>query len=184
MQLQHVIEHLVLSFYFVLFVLNVIVFNYNGLKQSLILQRKPNCYNFFFFIGTLCLFKKSILRCTYVERLGYEFGTVLVTFVDISYFASQICINSMRDTFLIPHTFLKTWVDNSIKFSTSILCTKKVINNYHTAHQDIRPQSDDEQGINKLQPKYTCTSVIKPQYKSQYMNNASRICVARAVLLW
>ena len=47
----------------------------------------------------------------------------------------------------------------------------------------MRPQSDDEQGINKLQPKYTCTSVIKPQCKSQYMNNASRICVMRAVLL-
>ena len=37
----------------------------------------------------------------YLERLGYEFGTVLVTFVGISYFASQICINSTRDTFLV-----------------------------------------------------------------------------------
>ena len=37
----------------------------------------------------------------YLERIGYEFGTVLVTFVGISYFASQICINSTRDTFLV-----------------------------------------------------------------------------------
>ena len=37
----------------------------------------------------------------YVERLGYEFGTILVTFVGISYFALQICINPTRDTFLV-----------------------------------------------------------------------------------
>ena len=36
-----------------------------------------------------------------MERLGYEFGTILVTFADISYFASQTCINSIRDTFLV-----------------------------------------------------------------------------------
>ena len=35
-------ERLVLSFYIVSFVLNVIVFVRNGLKQSLILQTKPN----------------------------------------------------------------------------------------------------------------------------------------------
>ena len=48
----------------------------------------------------------------------------------------------------------KTWVDNNIRFSASILCTKKWlrINNYRTARWHIRPQSDDEQGINKLQP--------------------------------
>ena len=37
----------------------------------------------------------------YVERLGYQSGTLLVTFVDISYFASQICINPTWDTFLV-----------------------------------------------------------------------------------
>ena len=36
----------------------------------------------------------------YVERLGCEFGTILVTSGGISYFASQICIDSTRDTFL------------------------------------------------------------------------------------
>ena len=37
----------------------------------------------------------------YVERLGYEFASMLVTFVWISYFSSQIYINPTRDTFLI-----------------------------------------------------------------------------------
>ena len=37
----------------------------------------------------------------YVERLGYEFATMFVTFVCISYFASQICFNLTRDTFLV-----------------------------------------------------------------------------------
>ena len=37
----------------------------------------------------------------YVERRGYEFATMFVTFVCISYFASQICFNLTRDTFLV-----------------------------------------------------------------------------------
>ena len=37
----------------------------------------------------------------YAERLGYEFVTMFVTFVCISYFASQIRINLSRDTFLV-----------------------------------------------------------------------------------
>ena len=54
----------------------------------------------------------------------------------------------------------KTWVDN-VRFSTSILCTKNwlIINNYRTAHWDIRSQYDDEQGINKLRPKYIHTYI-------------------------
>ena len=59
-------ERPVLSFYFVSFVLNVSVFDYNGLKQSLILQTKPNRLlqiSFFSQEPYLCLFKKSILRC-------------------------------------------------------------------------------------------------------------------------
>ena len=52
----------------------------------------------------------------YVERLGYEFATMFVTFVCISYFASQICFNLTRDTFLVSrenkrwqslHSFMK-----------------------------------------------------------------------------
>ena len=31
-------------------------------------------------------------------------------------------------------------------------CIPKIINNYHTAHWQIRPQYDNEQVINKLQP--------------------------------
>ena len=37
----------------------------------------------------------------YAERLEYEFVTMFVTFVCISYFASQIRINLSRDTFLV-----------------------------------------------------------------------------------
>ena len=37
----------------------------------------------------------------YAERLGYEFVTIFVTFVCISYFALQIRINLSRDTFLV-----------------------------------------------------------------------------------
>ena len=52
---------------FVSFVLNVIVFIYNGLKQSPILQ--TGGYKFLFFIGTLFMFifKKHLML--YVERL-------------------------------------------------------------------------------------------------------------------
>ena len=90
------------SFYFVLFVLNVIVFIYNRLKQSLILQIKPNhllqisfCHR-----SLIYVYLKKYLAL-YVERLGYEFATMLVTFVCILYFALQICINPTRDIFLI-----------------------------------------------------------------------------------
>ena len=44
----------------------------------------------------------------YVERLGYEFASMLVTFVWISYFSSQIYINPTRDTFLISRG-KKSW---------------------------------------------------------------------------
>ena len=52
-----------------------------------------------------------------------------------------------RETFLD----LSKTRDDNIKFSTSILRIKN--NNYRTAHGHIRPQSGDEQGINKLRPK-------------------------------
>ena len=45
------------------------------------------------------IFKKYLALC--VERLGHEFAAMLVTFVCILYFVSQICINPTRDTFLI-----------------------------------------------------------------------------------
>ena len=37
----------------------------------------------------------------YMERLDYEFAAMFVKFVCITYFASQICINLTRDTFLV-----------------------------------------------------------------------------------
>ena len=66
-------ERPVLSFYFVSFVLNVSVFDYNGLKQSLILQTKPNrlLQISFFFIGTLFMFILKKYLALFVERLGY-----------------------------------------------------------------------------------------------------------------
>ena len=45
----------------------------------------------FFYRNLIYVYLKKYLAL-YVERLGYEFGFVLVTFVGISYFASQICI--------------------------------------------------------------------------------------------
>ena len=59
-------ERLVLSFHFVSFVLNVIVFVYNGLKQSHILQTMPNrLLQIYFFHRNLIYvyLKNSILRC-------------------------------------------------------------------------------------------------------------------------
>ena len=50
-------ERLVLSFHFVSFILNVIVFVYNGLKQSHILQTmRKRLLQIYFFIGTLFMF--------------------------------------------------------------------------------------------------------------------------------
>ena len=59
-------ERLVLSFYFVSLVLNVVIFVYNGSKQSHILQTMPNCLlQIYFFLRNLIYvyLKSSILRC-------------------------------------------------------------------------------------------------------------------------
>ena len=67
-----------LSFFFSL-VLNIIVFVFNGLKQSLILLTKPNClYRFLFFIGTLfmLIFKKAY--CALCGQTWVEFAAMLV----------------------------------------------------------------------------------------------------------
>ena len=92
-------ERLVLSFHFVLFVLNVIVFLYNGLKQSHILQTMSNRLlqiYFFSWEPYLCL-SKIQHHALYVERLGHEFPAMLVTLVCIS----EFCINLTRDLFLV-----------------------------------------------------------------------------------
>ena len=44
-----------------------------------------------------------------MERLGYEFTSMLVKFVCISYFASQIYINPTRDIFLVSQE-KKSWL--------------------------------------------------------------------------
>ena len=92
-------ERLVLYFYFVLFVLNMIVFIYNGLKQSLILQTEPNrlLQISFFFHRDVYLYLKKVSCFVCGETCA-----IVNTFVCITHFASQICINSNRDTFLVP----------------------------------------------------------------------------------
>ena len=89
-------ERLVFSFYIVSFVLNVNVFVRNGLKQT-----KPNRFKFLFFHRNLTYVYLKKHLAPHVERLGYKFATILVTFVCISYFDSQILINPTRDTFLV-----------------------------------------------------------------------------------
>ena len=69
----------------------------------------------------------------------------------------NLVVNSVLFQFRVkPETSLdlsKTWVDDNIQSSISILYTKKLItNNYRMAQGHIRPQSDDEQGVSKLQP--------------------------------
>ena len=59
-------ERLVLSFYFVSLVLNVVVFVYNGSKQSHILQTMPYCLLQIYFFHRNLIYvylKNSILRC-------------------------------------------------------------------------------------------------------------------------
>ena len=65
---------IVLSFYFVSFILNVIVFDYNGLKQALFCKQNQSvCYKFLFFHRNLIYahLKKQEYLPLYVERLGY-----------------------------------------------------------------------------------------------------------------
>ena len=90
-------ERLVLSFYIVSFVLNVIVFVRNGLKQT-----KAN-------------------RLFQIPFFEYELATILVTFVCIFYFDSQIFINLTRDTFLVSRGKKKLTKVCIYKFDHSIL---------------------------------------------------------------
>ena len=119
---------------FVSLVLNVIVFDYNGLKQSLILQTKQNRLlqiSFFFFIGTLFMFILKKYLALYVERLGYQFGTILVTFVGIPYFALQICINPTRDI------FLPRFYDKSMFSKDGLKCHLKRCKQFFEENMDL-----------------------------------------------
>ena len=86
-------ERLVLSFHFVSFVLNVIVFVYNGLKQSHILNGLLQIY--FFHRNLIYVYlKNSILGCMwrvwvcrYVSHIGLH----------LLFCISEICINLTRD---------------------------------------------------------------------------------------
>ena len=55
-------------------------------------QNQTAFYRFLFFIGTFFMFILKKHLAQYLERLGYQFAAVFVTFVCITYFASQICI--------------------------------------------------------------------------------------------
>ena len=59
-----------------------------------------------------------------MEGLGYEFGTMLVASVGISNFASQICINSTRDTFLVSKKKLTKFVHISSIISAYLKMSK------------------------------------------------------------
>ena len=83
-------ERLVLSFHFVSFVLNVIVFVYNGLKQSHILQTMPNrLLQIYFFHRNLIY--TWLWVCLYVSHIGLH----------LLFSISEICINLTRDLFLV-----------------------------------------------------------------------------------
>ena len=97
---RKIYERFVLYFYFVSFVLNVIVSIYNGLKQSLILQTEPNRLlqiSFFFHRNLIYVLLKKVSCAVCGETCA-----ILVTVACISYFASQVCINPTRNTFLVP----------------------------------------------------------------------------------
>ena len=94
-------ERFLLSFHFVLFVLNVIIFVYNGLKQNHILQTMPNrLLQIYFFHRNLIYvyLKNSIFAvceeiwvwvCHYVSHIGLH----------LLFWISEICINLTRDLF-------------------------------------------------------------------------------------
>ena len=84
--------------FFVLFVLNLLAFVYNGLIKSLILQQKPN-HRILMFILKM-----------HLVLFGYEFAATFITFVCISYFALQICTNLSRETFLVSQEKKLTFV--------------------------------------------------------------------------
>ena len=103
-------ERLVLSFHFVSFVLNVIAFVYNGLKQSHILQTMPNhLLQIYFFHRNLIYvyLKNSIFAlceetwvwvCHYVSHIGLH----------LLFCISEIYINLTRDLFLVSRG-KKSW---------------------------------------------------------------------------
>ena len=50
------------------------------------------------------------------------------------------------------------WVDNNIRFQPQSFVLKN--DNYHMVHWHIRPQSDDEQGLNTLRPNQIVKSTM------------------------
>ena len=116
-------ERLVLSFGFVWFILSVIIFVYNGLKQNLILQTNANCFlHISSFIGIMR--KKKLTKFVYfLETMMYKcliFWTNIM--VHINFVVNFVLFWRVyaRET---PLDLNKTWVDN-VRFSTSVVCTK------------------------------------------------------------
>ena len=85
-----------------------------------------------------------IYLALYVERLRYQFGTILVTFVGISYFASQICINPTRDTFLISKKLPKFAHILKCQNNTSFYDKSMFSNDGLKCHLKRRKQSFEE----------------------------------------
>ena len=106
-------EQVVLSCFFVLFLFNVIVFVYNRLKWSLILQIKPNCfYRFLLFTRFLCLLLKKYLVlyietwvrvCCYIHHLCLH---VLFCFANLRYQGDIPCLTRTKSWWRL-YIFLK-----------------------------------------------------------------------------
>ena len=97
-------ERLVLSFHFVSFVLNVIVFVYNKSKQSHILQTMPTrLLQFYFFHRKLVYvyLKNSILRCMWRDLGIWVCRYVSHIGLHLLFCISEFCINLTRDLFLV-----------------------------------------------------------------------------------
>ena len=125
-------------FCFVSFVLNVIVFVYKGLKQSLIQQTKSNrLLHIYFFLRILRFILKQhlVLYVQTYDLTAYEFAVMFVTFICLSYLHRHGSLN--RETFLVSREqkltkfvyFLKIMMyENSIFLIKMMACISLVVN--------------------------------------------------------
>ena len=114
----------------------LLFFFYNRLTQILIQQTNPNrLLQISFFLRVFLFILNSFLCCMW--RLRYEFAAMFVTFVCISYFASQIYVNLTRETFLVSREqnltkfvyFPETMMYESSVFQINMMvCINLVVN--------------------------------------------------------
>ena len=84
-------------------------------KPYSVSKAKPSFTDFFFQRILKLILKKHLVL--YVERLGYKFPAVFVTFLCIFYFALQICVNLTMETRKnIDEVYIFSWNDNVWKF--------------------------------------------------------------------